>query len=109
MSKPFGCSECTLEIDNPHSALLLRGPGRLRDECFNENWFRSLAEARETIEAWRMDYNQCRPHSALGYRTPEEFAQTARRDCGKDGGPAALEKRCAFPTFLLPRRLRSST
>jgi putative transposase len=71
--------------------------GRLRDECLNENWFCSLAEARGTIEAWRQDYNQCRPHSALGYRTPEEFAKTARRDCGKDGGGTALENAPRFP------------
>jgi putative transposase len=72
--------------------------GRLRDECLNENWFGDLAEARETIEAWRQDYNQCRPHSALGYRTPEEFAQAAAAgDCGKDGGRAALENASRFP------------
>ena len=34
----------------------------------------SLAEAREKIETWRKDYNQVRPHSALGYQTPEGFA-----------------------------------
>ena len=71
--------------------------GRLRDECLNENWFADLAEARETIEAWRQDYNQCRPHSALGYRTPEEFAAAAGGDCGKDGGRAALENAPRFP------------
>ena len=72
--------------------------GRLRDECLNENWFGDLAEARETIEAWRLDYNQCRPHSALGYRTPEEFAQSAAAGgCGKDGGRAALENAPRFP------------
>jgi putative transposase len=48
--------------------------GRLRDECLNENWFVNLAQARQKIEEWRRDYNQVRPHSALGYRTPEEFA-----------------------------------
>ena len=71
--------------------------GRLRDECLNENWFGDLAEARETIEAWRQDYNQCRPHSALGYRTPEEFAAATAGDCGKDGGRAALENAARFP------------
>ena len=34
----------------------------------------TLDDARETIESWRIDYNQVRPHSALGYLTPEEFA-----------------------------------
>src|SRR5881628_3702244 len=47
--------------------------GRLRDECLNEHWFMSLGEARETIEAWRRDYNEVRPHTALGNRTPQEF------------------------------------
>jgi len=46
--------------------------GRLRDECLNEHWFPNLATARAVIEAWRQDYNQERPHSSLGYRTPEE-------------------------------------
>jgi putative transposase len=47
---------------------------RLRDECLNEHVFLTLAEARETIEAWRFDYNHCRPHSSLGALTPTEFA-----------------------------------
>ena len=37
------------------------------------HWFLSLGEARETIEAWRRDYNEVRPHSSLGNRTPQEF------------------------------------
>ena len=49
--------------------------GRLRDECLNESWFVSLADARETIEAWRIDYNDTRPHSGLADRTPAEFAR----------------------------------
>jgi putative transposase len=47
--------------------------GRLRDECLNEHWFLSLADARRIVEGWREDYNRARPHSALGYRPPEEF------------------------------------
>jgi putative transposase len=46
--------------------------GRFRDECLNSYWFTDLADARRTIEAWRVDYNTERPHSSLGYRTPEE-------------------------------------
>ena len=49
---------------------------RFRDECLNENWFLDLADAREIIEPWRVDYNTNRPHSALGYATPEEFASS---------------------------------
>jgi len=48
--------------------------GKLRDECLNEHVFCSLAQARRIIEAWRIDYNTARPHSSLGYLTPEEFA-----------------------------------
>ena len=47
--------------------------GRVRDECLNEQWFSSLGDARYLVEAWRQDYNRQRPHSALNYRTPEEF------------------------------------
>lgn len=49
--------------------------GRFRDECLNENWFVSLADARTIIEAWRIDYNTTRPHSSLADRTPAEFAR----------------------------------
>jgi putative transposase len=52
--------------------------GKFRDECLNEHWFRSLAEARAAIAAWRIDYNQRRPHSALQYQTPAEFAAAWR-------------------------------
>jgi putative transposase len=48
--------------------------GRFRDECLNEHWFRSLGEARDVIESWRNDYNEVRPHSSLGDRTPSEYA-----------------------------------
>ena len=34
--------------------------GKFRDECLNENWFVTLADARSRIEAWRLDYNQAR-------------------------------------------------
>jgi putative transposase len=47
--------------------------GRFRDECLNENWFLTLEHARQIIEKWRIDYNNERPHSSLGYLTPEEF------------------------------------
>jgi len=48
--------------------------GKFRDECLNEHWFASVAEARGLIESWRVDYNTVRPHSALGGRTPQQFA-----------------------------------
>jgi len=46
---------------------------RFRQECLNQHWFLSLADARIKIEAWRKEYNSERPHSALDYQTPDEF------------------------------------
>ena len=51
--------------------------GKLRDECLNLHWFRSLRHARDEIGAWRRHYNAERPHSALGYLSPMEFLSTA--------------------------------
>lgn len=48
--------------------------GSFRDECLNTSWFLSLDDAREKIEDWRVNYNSYRPHSSLGYLTPDEFA-----------------------------------
>jgi putative transposase len=47
--------------------------GKFRDECLSMEWFRSRQEARVLIEIWRRHYNDVRPHSSLGYRTPTEF------------------------------------
>ena len=44
--------------------------GKLRDECLNRERFDTLLEAQILIEGWRREYNQIRPHSALGYRPP---------------------------------------
>lgn len=49
--------------------------GKLRDECLNANWFRTLAEAQRGIEQWRQEYNDERPHKNLGRRTPTEFTK----------------------------------
>lgn len=56
--------------------------GKLRDECLNEHWFTTLYDAREKVEAWRVEYNRERPHSSLQNRTPEEFRRsiTERKD-----------------------------
>ncbi|WP_157112232.1 IS3 family transposase [Pandoraea faecigallinarum] len=49
--------------------------GSFRDECLNLHWFQTLGEAKATIEAWRGDYNESRPHSALKELAPAEFAR----------------------------------
>lgn len=48
--------------------------GRFRDECLNEHWFSEILHAPKTINDWRQDYNECRPHSSQDYQTPAEFA-----------------------------------
>jgi putative transposase len=52
--------------------------GSLRDECLNVNWFESIEEAKAKIEAWRVDYNESRPHQGLREQTPVEFAAQAK-------------------------------
>jgi putative transposase len=48
---------------------------RIRQECLNASWFLSMADARQRINEWRIDYNHHRPHSALGNLTPSAFAE----------------------------------
>lgn len=48
--------------------------GRMRDECLNVHWWRTVEEARRGIEEYRRDYNQVRPHSSLDDRTPAAYA-----------------------------------
>jgi putative transposase len=49
--------------------------GRLRDELLAVEAFSSLLEAQVLVEDWRIEYNTLRPHSALGYRTPAQYAR----------------------------------
>ena len=46
---------------------------RFRDECLNREWLLNLREARVVIEDWRQHYNTERPHSRLGYLSPEDY------------------------------------
>lgn len=48
--------------------------GTFRAECLDAHWFNSLTEAKQIIDAWRREYNESRPHRALGEVTPNEFA-----------------------------------
>ena len=54
---------------------------RFRDECLAARWFLDLPDARDQIEQWRQDYNEVRPHSSLGNRTPREFTEAYQRSC----------------------------
>jgi len=59
--------------------------GKFRAECLNAHWFLSLDEARGKCEAWRRDYNEVRPHSAIGNQVPAALHRAA----GNPGQPAA--------------------
>ena len=63
---------------------------RLRVECLNQEVFYSAKHAQVLLDDWRNFYNARRPHSSLGYRTPDEFAEQAR------GRPA--DPLCGNPT-----------
>jgi putative transposase len=63
--------------------------GKFRDECLNEHWFVSLEQARQVIEAWRQDYKEVRPHSALGQQPPAEFARRWRTELRSPTAPFA--------------------
>lgn len=54
--------------------------GKFRDECLDLHWFTDLADAKEKIESWRVEYNRIRPHSSLGGATPEAFAERLKID-----------------------------
>lgn len=56
--------------DNPHVEAF---HGTLRRECLSQHWFLDLEDAKQTLEAWREDYNNHRPHSALGQLPPAHF------------------------------------
>ena len=60
--------------------------GRFRDECLNAQVFISLHDARQKIEAWRIDYNEHWPHGSLGNLTPREFTEQAAKT-GLQEGP----------------------
>ena len=76
--------------------------GRLRDECLNEHWFESLADARRKIGAWRIDYNTVRPHSRLGNIPPAAYAKLCAPGMQRDG---ALEQ----PGGSAPRPVAQSS
>jgi transposase InsO family protein len=66
--------------------------GKLEDELLGRELFTSLTEAQVLVEQWRVEYNLERPHSALGYQTPAEFAAT----CASGNGVSADDAATAF-------------
>ena len=64
----------TLDFSRPgkptDNAFIEAFNGRLRAECLNTHWFLTLSDAREKLESWRRDYNEVRPHGAIGNKPP---------------------------------------
>ena len=50
----------------------------VRMECLGQHWFMGLDDARQKVEAWRAEYNEVRPHGAIGDRTPMSLIQKPR-------------------------------
>jgi len=75
--------------------------GRLREECLSVSWFQNLFDARRKIAAWRKEYNEERPHSSLGYKTPKEFAAHAasfyRAELGQEASNAGPSPQTPIP------------
>ena len=72
-------NEVTLDFSRPgkptDNAFIESFNGSFRDECLNVNWFLSLDDAKEKIEAFKDDYNGFRPHSALSGLTPNQVVE----------------------------------
>lgn len=67
-------NKVTLDFSRPgkptDNAFIEAFNSKFRQECLNAHWFLTLADAREKLETWRRDYNEVRPHSAIGYNVP---------------------------------------
>jgi len=63
--------------------------GKFRGECLNTHWFTNLDEMRRICEDWRRDYNEVRPHSAIGNKPPISLMS-----CSELHGPSlSMEER----------------
>jgi transposase InsO family protein len=66
--------DVTLDFSRPgkptDNAFIESFNGKFRAECLNTHWFMTLDDARTKMEDWRKDYNEVRPHSAIGYNVP---------------------------------------
>jgi putative transposase len=81
--------------------------GKFRDECLSLEWFRSRAEAKVIIEAWRRHFNEVRPHSSLNYLTPNEFVARGARPAPRQAtGRAAAVCGASAPRPVAQSSLR---
>lgn len=82
--------------------------GRLRDECLNTSWFWNLWDARRKIGDWRIEYNTRRPHSSLGYLTPNEFAALRAADQSTAGPEEGISNADPFLQTSIPAKLEAA-
>lgn len=84
----------TLDFSRPgkptDNALIESFNGKFRAECVNANWFLSLDESRAKCEAWRRDYYEVRPHSAIGNKTPMELHRMAASPASQQSEEARI-------------------
>ena len=84
----------TLDLSRPgkptDNAYIESFNGKFRAECLNANWFLSLDEARAKCEAWRRDYHEVRPHSAIRNKTPMELHRKAALSVGRSSEEAGI-------------------
>jgi putative transposase len=73
--------------DNAHAEAF---NARFRAECLNEHWFLDLDDARAKVESWRVDYNEVRPHSAIGDRPPIALISGPEQPLGATRKPESL-------------------
>lgn len=82
--------------------------GRMRDELLNETMLRTMAHARAVIRSWATEYNEERPHSALGYQTPKAFAEHLFTATGSNAAPdessVAGQRRKSACCYVLQNR-----
>jgi putative transposase len=78
--------------------------GKLRDECLNTSWFENLWDARRKIAAWQKEFNEERPHSSLGYRTPAEFARLASLGSAPGAPPSEASSSSSGDLIRSPAR-----
>jgi putative transposase len=80
-------NDVTLDFSRPgkptHNAYIESFNGKFRAECLNQHWFLTLDDARKKMEEWRRDYNEVRPHSAIGNKPPITLMNTS----GASGPP----------------------
>ena len=80
-------NDVTLDFSRPgkptDNAYIGSFNGKFRAECLNQHWFLTLDDARQKMEEWRRDYNEVRPHSAIGNKPPITLMNTS----GASGPP----------------------